>query len=151
MAAAPPVTISIPRLGVASSLESLGIDSGGAMEVPQDPGKAGWYHLGPSPGALGPAVIAGHVTWDRAPAVFYSLAELHPGDVVDVTRRDGLVAVFRVTHVRSYAKSEFPTRSVFGPIDHAGLRLITCAGDFDSTSQRYSDNVVVYARLVEPA
>ena len=45
------------------------------MEVPADPANAGWYELGPSPGALGPAVVAGHVTWNQAPAVFFRLAE----------------------------------------------------------------------------
>jgi hypothetical protein len=119
------------------------------MEVPQDPDRAGWYHLGPTPGALGPAVIAGHVTWDGLPAVFFELADLREGDLVQVARSDDRVAVFRVTQVGTYRKSEFPTRSVFGAIDHAGLRLITCGGEFDGSSRRYSDNVVVFARLVD--
>ena len=118
------------------------------MEVPRDPATAGWYHLGPAPGALGPAVIAGHVTWNQVPAVFFRLAELRQGDVVKVTRADDRVAVFEVTQVTTYAKSQFPTRAVFGGIDHAGLRLITCGGEFDSSSARYSDNVVAFATLV---
>ena len=69
----------------------------GAMEVPDDPADAGWYRLGPPPGALGPAVIAGHVTWNQVPAVFFRLSELRPGDLVEVTRADGRVAVFEVT------------------------------------------------------
>jgi hypothetical protein len=146
--AAQPVTVSIPRLHVASRLVDLGVDGHGAMEVPRDPGTAGWYHLGPTPGALGPAVIAGHVTWNQVPAVFFRLAELRRGDVVEVARRDDRVAVFSVTHVRRYAKPEFPTRAVFGGVDHAGLRLITCGGEFDRSSHRYSDNVVVFATLV---
>jgi LPXTG-site transpeptidase (sortase) family protein len=145
--AARPVSISIQRLGVVSPLESLGLDGGGAMEVPDDPGRAGWYILGPTPGALGPAVIAGHVTWNQVPAVFFDLAKLRPGDRVLVARSDDRVAVFEVTDVRRYDKDEFPTAAVFGAIDHAGLRLITCGGDFDSSAHRYSDNVVVFARL----
>jgi len=35
-----------------------------------------------------------------------------------------------------------------GPFDHAGLRLITCGGPFDSASGHYVDNIVVYADLV---
>ncbi len=118
------------------------------MEVPQDPATAGWYHLGPTPGALGPAVIAGHVTWNQVPAVFLRLAELREGDVVKVARDDHRVAVFEVTQVSAYAKSEFPTQAVFGAVDHAGLRLITCGGEFDRSSERYSDNIVAFARLV---
>ena len=146
--AAQPVSVSIPRLHVASRLMVLGVDYTGAMEVPEDPGTAGWYHLGPTPGALGPAVIAGHVTWNQVPAVFFRLAEMRRGDVVEVARKDNRVAVFEVTHVTRYAKSRFPTRAVFGGVDHAGLRLITCGGEYDSSSHRYRDNVVAFATLV---
>ena len=44
-------------------------------------------------------------------------------------------------------KSQFPTHAVYGAIDHAGLRLITCGGTYDAASHRYLDNVVVFARL----
>jgi hypothetical protein len=142
-----PVSIGIPRLHVSSRLEDLGVDDDGVMEVPAEPANAGWYELGPSPGALGPAVVAGHVTWNQVPAVFFRLAELRPGDVVRVTRTDGVVAVFEVTRVERYPKSSFPTDVVFGAIDHAGLRLITCGGDYEQGAHRYTDNVVAFARL----
>jgi len=142
-----PVSIGIPRLHVFSPLEDLGVDDDGVMEVPTEPADAGWYELGPSPGALGPAVVAGHVTWNQAPAVFFRLAELRPGDVVQVTRTDDVVAVFEVTRVERYPKTAFPTDMVFGAIDHAGLRLITCGGDYEQAAHRYTDNVVAFARL----
>ena len=143
-----PVVVSIPRLGVRSSLVGLGVDGAGAMEVPQDPAVAGWYTLGPAPGALGPAVIAGHVTWNSTPAVFFRLAGLRPGDRVSVARQDGKRAIFSVSRVERFAKTQFPTRAVFGSIDHAGLRLITCGGAYDDVNHRYLDNVVVFGRLV---
>ncbi len=145
--AAAPVSVSIPRLQVSSRLEDLGVDARGVMEVPADPARAGWYTRGPTPGALGPAVIAGHVTWDQVPAVFFDLARLRPGDLVRVERADHVVAVFTVTRVGQYEKSRFPTDEVFGAIDHAGLRLITCGGEYDDSARRYRDNVVVFARL----
>jgi hypothetical protein len=146
--AAQPVSVSIPRLRVTSRLVSLGQEDSGVMEVPADPATAGWYRLGPTPGALGPAVLAGHVTWNQVPAVFFELASLRPGDAIEVSRDDDTVAVFEVTRVVTYAKSEFPTRTVFGGIDYAGLRLITCGGEFDASSRRYRDNVVAFAELV---
>jgi sortase (surface protein transpeptidase) len=144
---ADPLSVAIPRLHIASGLVQLGIDDQGAMEVPVDPADAGWYRLGPPPGSLGPAVIAGHVTWNQVPAVFFRLSEVRPGDVVEVTRADGRLAVFEVTAVRLFDKSEFPTQAVFGPVDHAALRLITCGGDYESSAHRYLGNVVVFARL----
>ena len=111
-----------------------------------DPAVAGWYSRGPAPGALGPAVIAGHVTWN-GPAVFHRLGTMRRGDQVTVTRKDGKTAVFTVTRVARFSKSRFPTRAVYGPIDHAGLRLITCGGTYDTARHRYLDNVVVFAKL----
>ena len=146
--AAEPLSVSIPRLHVGSRLVRLGLDDRGAMQVPVDPATAGWYRLGPTPGELGPAVIAGHVTWNQAAGVFFRLAELRGGDLVEVARDDDRVAVFEVTHVARYENSKFPTRVVFGGVDHAGLRLITCGGEFDSSSHRYRDNVVAFATLV---
>jgi sortase (surface protein transpeptidase) len=141
-----PVAISIPKIGVRSLLDDLGLDTKGAMEVPENPARAGWFSGGPAPGALGPAVIAGHVTWNGR-AVFHRLSTMRPGDQVTVTRKDGKIAVFTVTRVARFSKSQFPSRAVYGPIDHAGLRLITCGGTYDAARHKYLDNVVVFARL----
>ena len=131
-----PVAVSIPKLGVRSPLDDLGLGRDGAMEVPENPAHAGWFSGGPTPGALGPAVIAGHVTWNGAPAVFHRLSSLRPGDRATVTRKDGRIAVFTVTRVARFSKSQFPSRAVYGPIDHAGLRLITCGGTYDAARHR---------------
>ena len=142
------MALSIPKIGVQSRLVKLGLRANGEMQTPAPP-VAGWFTRGATPGALGPAVIAGHVTWN-GPAVFYRLGSMRRGDEVTVTREDGKVAIFTVSRVAHYSKSRFPSRVVYGPIDHAGLRLITCAGTYDSAKPRhkYSDNVVVFARLV---
>jgi hypothetical protein len=141
-----PEALSIPRIGVHSRLVDLGLGDNGAMDTPNDPAVAGWFDRGPTPGALGPAVIAGHVTWGGS-AIFYRLGTVRPGDQVNVTRKDGKTAVFTVTRVAKFSKSRFPSRQVYGAIDHAGLRLITCGGTYDSARHRYLDNVVVFARL----
>jgi Sortase domain len=143
-----PVSIAIPRLRIHSKLVQLGIDGTGAMDVPSDPGEAGWYDRGPTPGELGPAVIAGHVTWNLQPAVFFRLGDLRSGDRLRVVRRDGVTGVFEVRQIRSFPKVRFPTKAVFGTIDYAGLRLITCGGTYDASTHRYLDNLVVFARLV---
>jgi hypothetical protein len=80
--------------------------------------------------------------------VFAALHELAPGDEVSVVRSDGSTAVFAVTQVAQYDKDAFPTDAVYGDLDHAGLRLITCGGTFDRGARSYVDNVVVFAELV---
>jgi sortase (surface protein transpeptidase) len=142
-----PVAVSIPGIGVHSRLVKLGRDpKNGEMETPR-PAVAGWYTGGAAPGALGPAVIAGHVTWDRAPAIFYRLGSVRKGDQVSVTREDGKTALFTVTRVDQFSKSRFPRKAVYGQIDHAGLRLITCGGSYDADNNSYRDNIIVFARL----
>jgi hypothetical protein len=146
-----PVSVAIPRIGVRSILHEVGLKAKGEfkgeMETPEPVSVAGWYNRGATPGALGPAVITGHVTWDGAPSVFYRLGTLQHGDQVAVTRKDGRTAVFSVTRVARFSKLRFPSRAVYGPIDHAGLRLITCGGTYDRSRHRYLDNVIVFARL----
>ena len=146
-----PVAVSIPAINVQSTLLRLGRTAEGALAVPPpgpDYNTAGWYEYSPTPGALGPAVIAGHVdSAAEGPSVFFRLGGLHPGDAVRVTRTDGTVAVFTVDSVLRYSKTSFPTQLVYGNTDHAALRLITCGGPFDSATGHYVDNIVVFASL----
>ena len=53
-----------PRSALGRAWSSSDSTTTVSMEVPKDPALAGWFVRGASPGALGPAVIAGHVTWD---------------------------------------------------------------------------------------
>jgi hypothetical protein len=146
-AGSPPVRLAIPAIGVATPLVRLGLEADGGMAVPADFGRAGWFTGGPAPGQVGPSVIAGHVDSQIGPAVFYRLRELRPGQAILVERADGRRLRFVVEQARRYPKDQFPTAAVFGPVPEAGLRLITCAGDFDRARRSYRDNLVVFARL----
>jgi LPXTG-site transpeptidase (sortase) family protein len=143
--AAPPVSLTIPLIGVKTRLVTLGRSRGGAMQVPSSTAVAGWYKGSPRPGAIGSAVIAGHIDSLSGPGVFYRLSELRIGDRVYVRRADGTTVEFQVTAVRSYLKDHFPTQAVFGPSPYAQLRLITCGGDFNFATGHYLSNTVVYA------
>ncbi|MFJ2757420.1 class F sortase [Nocardioides sp. NPDC087217] len=142
-----PTRLRIPAIGVNSSLMELGLRSDGSLEVPPDAVPAGWFTGSPTPGELGPAIIAGHVRWNGTPGVFQHLTDLEVDDVVDIARQDGSTAVFRVTRIEHFAKSAFPTDAVYGNIPRAGLRLITCGG-LDPDTNSYEENVVVFAVLV---
>jgi sortase (surface protein transpeptidase) len=148
MARSTPVRLRVPAIGVDSALQGLDLQADGTLQVPADGWPAGWYTGSPTPGEQGPAVLAGHVDWAGSPAVFAALRELQPGAEVAVERANGSVAVFRVTEVVQFAKNAFPTAAVYGNVDHAGLRLITCGGAFDRSARSYVDNLVVFAELV---
>ena len=142
-----PTLISIPAIGVNSTLVRLGLTKDGTLEVPTEAMTAGWYTGSPVPGLVGPSVIAGHVHWSGVPAVFAHLADLRPGDRVIVSRSDGTTVIFTVDRVATYAKTQFPTGLVYGDIAYPGLRLITCGG-YDPVARAYEANVIVFATRV---
>ena len=143
-----PSSITIPAIGVKAKLISLGLDSEGAMEVPTTGTVAGWFNGAPTPGEIGPAVIVGHVDWGGKIGVFYKLKNLKKGDLVKVLRSDGQQVTYSVTGIITVNKLKFPTELVYGDIDYAGLRLITCGGKFDTKLKRHLDNVIVFAKAV---
>lgn len=149
-----PTSIEIPSIDVRSELQSLGQTADGALEVPAGAlyDQAAWYRYSPTPGSLGPAIVLGHVdSAANGPSVFFRLGELRAGDLVTIDRADGSTAVFAVDQVQSYPKDDFPTKVVYGDIDHAGLRILTCGGAFDDSTGHYLDNIVVFASLVKSA
>jgi hypothetical protein len=144
---AAPVSLTIPAIGVKTSLVRLGLQPNGTLQVPGTTTVAGWYTGSPRPGAVGSAVIAGHVDSRYGPGIFFWLRTMRAGERIYVKRADGTLAVFTVTGVLTYPKDQFPTAAVYGPAPDAELRLITCGGIFDQSVGSYLSNVVVFARM----
>ena len=145
-----PVSVEIPAIGVTSRLLHLGLNTDGTIQVPSlvtSAGEAAWYEYSATPGQIGASVIEGHVDSYQGPAVFYRLGALRPGDTIDVTLADGITAIFRVTGVREYPKSNFPAKAIYGATNYAALRLITCGGVFDYATGHYLSSTVVFASL----
>jgi Sortase domain len=145
-----PVSVDIPAIGVNSRLLHLGITADGVIQVPSlytEASEAAWYKYSATPGQIGASVIEGHVDSYLGPAVFFRLGALRPGDNVDVRLADGVTAVFRVTGVREYAKSNFPAKTIYNAAGFAALRMITCGGAFDYATGHYLSSTVVFASL----
>ena len=145
LTASPPVVLDIPSIGV--HVVNLGRAPDGSLQVPRDFSSVGWYTAGPSPGQLGPAILAGHVDSHDGPAIFYRLGALRPGARVTVGRKDGSTATFSVDRVQRFPKDHFPTVLVYGSTNRAELRLITCGGSFDQQRGHYVDNIVAFGHL----
>jgi sortase (surface protein transpeptidase) len=146
-----PVSVDIPAIGVTSKLLHLGDAPDGTMAVPDldtSASEAAWYKYSATPGQIGPSVIEGHVDSYHGPAVFFRLGALRPGDTVDVRLADGTTAIFRVTGVRQYLKSNYPAKDIYGKTNYAALRLITCGGAFDYATGHYLSSIIVYASLI---
>lgn len=147
-----PVRLLIPSVGLDAPIENIGILSNGDLATPtQDQWEGvGWYHLGTRPGETGSAVIAGHL--DRpggAPAVFWDLHNVHPGDNVTVFDAQHVALRFRVTQVAAYAPQEAPLQEIFANMGGKYLNLITCAGDWIPTQHQTTLRLVVYTTLLE--
>lgn len=145
-----PIKLSIPRINLNTDFEApLGINANKEVEPPKSFDHVGWYKYSPPPGSLGPSVVLGHVDSKNGPAIFFSLGQLEIGDDIFIDRSDGSVVHFKVDFLERYEQKEFPTEKVYGNINHAGLRLVTCSGIYLRGQQRYTHNLVVYASLVE--
>lgn len=143
-----PSRVSIPAIGVNAALQDLAIGADGTLNPPVGVVDAGWYAKGVVPGAVGPAVIAGHIDSTTAPGVFLHLAKLVPGDTVTVTMSSGSVETWKVTGTRAALKTAFPTSDVYGTSPTPQLRLITCGGTFNAAIGHYNENTIVFAELV---
>jgi sortase (surface protein transpeptidase) len=143
-----PTELRIPAIGLTSSLSTLGLNPDRTIQVPTNYRQPGWFRLGPSPGQIGSAVILGHVDDQRGPAVFFRLRSLKPGDKVEVSLANGVVAQFVVTKVTTYLKAAFPAQQVYASHGYSALQLVTCGGQFDTRSGHYLSNVVAYTTLV---
>jgi len=145
-----PLRLKVPAVGIDTAFEGpLGLNEDGTVEVPDSYDAVGWYKFAPLPGVIGPAVILGHVDSYQGPAVFHPLLRAQVGDTVEIERIDGSIGHFEITELIQPPQVNFPTEAVYGDIDHAGLRLITCSGTFDHGRQVYSHNLIVYAKLIE--
>jgi hypothetical protein len=144
-----PKAVMVWRLGIYAPIESVGLESDGSLEVPDDAAEAGWFDGGPTPGRRGSAVIVGHFDSRTGPGVFFGLRKLRPGDEVGVVDRSGNEFVFEIDRVEQVDKDLFPTKSVYAPTKEPTLRLITCEGDIDPVTGHYADNLIAYGKLVD--
>jgi Sortase domain len=143
-----PIRLSIPRIGLDTGVESLGLVGGGRMDVPKSLADAGWLRAGITPGSAGNAVMAGHLDGVTGqPAAFWWLGQLKTGDRIIVTTLAGNELRFTVTRVARYDRASVPLLAVFGPTRQANLNLITCAGPFLRHDGGYQDRLVVYSTL----
>jgi len=144
-----PVRLRIPDIFIDTNFVPLGLQDNGEIEIPEGYTEVGWYTYGPTPGEIGPSVVLGHVDSYQGPGVFLFLGQLKEGNLVYVDRKDGTTATFRVTGLERYNRDEFPTQKVYGNLDYAGIRLITCSGTYNHETLEYDRVLVVYGELVD--
>lgn len=152
-----PLRLVIDRLGVDAPVGVYELDENGVPEVPVADDAAevvAWYDFSSKPGAGSNAVFAGHITWNRAPAVFSNLDDLQAGDVVRLVSDDGREYTYEV--FANFAVDPYDTESlkVMAPTETDTVTLITCGGTWipDPSEQfggDYTTRTIVQAKLVQ--
>lgn len=143
-----PTSVAIPRLGIRAPITISDVDTrSGALAVPQNIDRVGWWRDGAAPGDdAGTILLAGHVDSARRGAgAFFALRGARRGDTVELRADDGRTRRWRVTTVRRVRKRALPT-AIFTRSGDRRLVLVTCGGPFDERAGQYRDNVVVTAR-----
>lgn len=144
-----PVRLMIPGLAVDAKILYMGLTPDGDMAVPDNNFQdVGWYQYGARPGDVGTAVIAGHVNGKRERGVFVDLDTLVKGDIVKIIDDKDQTISFTVRDMRTYDQNDQP-EEVFHSSRGTHLNLITCAGEWNASEQRFPVRLVVFADKIE--
>lgn len=142
---ATPIRLKIPSINLDAAIEQVGLKANGEMDVPKGTANVAWFNLGPPPGQIGSAVIAGHSgRWKNGEGlVFDDLKKLNKGDQLYIEDDKGATNTFVVRESRSY-DADADASDVFSSNDgKAHLNLITCQG-WDKISESYTKRLVVF-------
>lgn len=144
---AEPLELTIASLSLAMPIAAVGVQPDGQMEVPSDPGTAGWYRYGAGPtGSKGAVVIAAHVDSRQfGIGPFADLRELRSGAVVTL-RAETASIDYRVEAVHTVDKNDLPPAMVFDRNGPPRLHLVTCGGSFTPGFGWDSNLIVVASR-----
>lgn len=144
---APPVAISLPALGVLEApVDAVGLDDAGAVQIPDDVRRIGWYRQGPRPGEPGNAFFTSHVdSRTQGRGVLFHLSRSQPGDPIEVTHADGSTSTWQVVARERIEKGSYPMDRVFRFDGEPGLIIDTCGGPFDASTGSYENIDIVYA------
>jgi hypothetical protein len=139
-------TLTVSRVGIRLAVDSVGLDRGGAIAVPDQRDHVGWLRTTAAHGDLiGASVLSGHVS-DR-PGEMGALRGVRRGDVVRWVSRSGRVERFEVRTTRRYPRTRGVPATLFRTNGARVVHLITCTTPRRMPNGRlhYVDNLVVTA------
>lgn len=144
----PPVEVSFSEAGVTAEVVPVGVLPTGALQIPDDPSRVGWWAAGASPGqAEGTVLLAGHMDGVRRGGAMSVLLDVTEGETVSVLDGYGHSHDFTIV-ARTVMSREALDPALFTTGGPHRLVLITCGGTFDEATGAYTENIVVVA---EPA
>jgi LPXTG-site transpeptidase (sortase) family protein len=144
-----PVRIRIDSIGLSAEIEVLEIVDG-EFEDPTTSDKVAWYKDTSSLSQPGNVMMAGHLNyWGDPEGVFYSLADLQEGEIIEITAQDGSVHRYEVMSVSQVEATAETLETVAAQTEEPTLTLITCGGQWDPGIQSYLHRTVVKAIQID--
>jgi sortase (surface protein transpeptidase) len=147
-----PVAIMIPQADVDAEVERTKIVDGQMLD-PSGPWIVAWYEGTGLPGAVGNAVMSGHVDyWDVGPAVLRNVASLPVGAEMTVLGAGGGTFVYALEYIERVEVATLTAeklQEIVGATDYAALTIITCGGRFNYDAGEYYERDIVRGRLVD--
>jgi len=126
-------------------VEKVGVVGKNQMDAPSNVHMAGWFSGSALPGQPGLSIMDGHVNSNFGAAVFQNLGKVKPNDTIAIELGNGSHIKYSVTATKQLNLSS-ATEQLFADPKDRELRLITCAGKWQSSSQTYDQRLIVYAK-----
>lgn len=143
-----PRYLIIPKIGINARVMSVGVNSKGNIDTPQNLNDTAWYDGSAKPGQDGAVFIDGHTSFNRhLAAAFNDLPKLAKGDQITIEKGNGERINYTVTSSETVAADKVDMGKALNPVDGAkkGLTMMTCAGTFNYRTQTADKRLVVYA------
>jgi LPXTG-site transpeptidase (sortase) family protein len=141
-----PKTLTITKLGINASIESVATTTSGAMGVPSNIWNAAWYNKSAKPGQPGAVFVDGHSSSTDG-ALFGKLNTLAKGDIINVTRNDDIVINYKIVSINVVNRNDVNMSSMLKPYGSAknGLNILSCEGKWIPSEETLENRVLVYA------
>jgi sortase (surface protein transpeptidase) len=146
-----PVRVNIPSLGVEAEVVTV-VSNIGAVQVPDDIEKVGWYGFGAYPTSdAGSVTLVGHRdgSFGREGS-FYDLGEIKSGEKITIDSDRGNAFDYEVVALDLVSKKDFSQNAsqFFTSTGPHRLYLITCGGAYVKDKGGYQDNIIVVAERI---
>lgn len=141
-----PMSLSIPSVGISTSIVSGG-ENNGSMILPESSKVAIYTAAAPLTAEKGSTVIAGHVNFaDGSAGALGPLHKIAKGAPVYATDAEGNVRKYKVTSMSVLNKQALPT-NIFRTAGDRQLVVVTCGGGVEKVNgvYVYTHNLVVTA------
>lgn len=142
-----PRFLNIKKINVIARVQPVGVTRDYVLKSPANIFDVGWYTGSVKPGDQGAVVLNGHVSGPTKSGIFYSIGSLKIGDKLSLERGDGKMFEYTISHTEHYDNDKVDMQKINSAITPGkpGLNMVTSAGRFNISTNRFEKRIVVFA------